>query len=241
MQKRLIRITTICLSFLILKTWAQGANRDPNRDNKRWFWGIAFAGTQAKNKIEFSNFFYNQNPDSIKSISASSQAGGGFGGTVSYRMGRHWELKSFVLLQLHQRNLEYNFYKRDVQRIKMETVSMDFPLNLKYRSAMPGNTRMYVVGGLRYSYDFNSNQGIAIGKTRPLVALTKNTWYYEFGTGFEFRLQYVDVGIELKMTNAMSNALVRGSRNNIDPDNIYNRSLQGLFPRLFSITLFAYN
>lgn len=242
MQKRVKGFYIVLTLLYPAMVAAQGANRDPNRDyRKHWFWGIAFAGTQAKNKLVLSDYFYNQPTDSVKSLKASSQAGGAFGGSISFRAGRHWDFKTYAMLHLHQRNIEYSFFNRPNQSIKLETVSMDFPFNIKYRSTMPHNTRMYVLGGARYSYDFNSNQGVAVGTTRPLVSLTKNTWYYEFGTGFEFRLQYVDVGIELKMTNALSNALVRGLSNNVDPNNIYNRCLQGMYPRLFSITLFAYN
>jgi hypothetical protein len=65
--------------------------------------------------------------------------------------------------------------------------------------------------------------------------MKKNTYYYEFGAGFEFRLDYVDLSIELKMSNGINDALVRV------PDSYYSGSMSAFRPRLFSLTLMAQN
>lgn len=207
--------------------------RDPNRDmRKRFFWGIAFAATNAKMKIELDPSFWYRT-DSIKSIRPMGQVGGGFGGSVAMRMGRYWEVKMLTMLQLHQRSLQYTWQNTPGPNIKIETISMDIPITLKYRSSMPNNTRMYVLGGLRYSHDFQSNEDVPIGDTKPLVAIKKNTYYYELGTGFEFRLDFVDLSIEFKLSNGLNNALVRV------PNSYYSGSLSAIYPRLFSISLMA--
>lgn len=207
--------------------------RDPNRDmRKRFFWGIAFAATNAKMKIELDPSFWYRT-DSIQSIRPIGQVGGGFGGSVAMRMGKYWELKMLTMLQLHQRSLQYTWQHTPGPNIKIETISMDVPITLKYRSSMPNNTRMYVLAGLRYSHDFQSNEDVPIGDTKPLVAIKKNTYYYEIGAGFEFRLDFVDLSIEFKLSNGINNALVRV------PNSYYSGSLRAIYPRLFSISLMA--
>lgn len=237
------RVSYLIVILLIQnKLISQTPNLNPNRDYlKHWFWGYAIAGVQPKTKLSFSNYYFNQKPDSVKSILANSQAGLAFGLTYAYRLGRNWEIKSWAMLHLYQRTLNYEFFNRAPQIVKIETASGDFPINVKYRSAMPNNTRMYIVGGVRYSYDFYSNQGKPIGNIQPLVASKKHSMYYEYGAGFEFRLQYVDVGIEFKMSNAITNQLVAGSKYFVNPNNIYNRCLEGMRSRLFSVTIFASN
>ncbi|MBL7811623.1 MAG: outer membrane beta-barrel protein [Bacteroidetes bacterium] len=213
------------------------AQPDKNIDfRKHFFWGIAFCGTQAKMKMKLSPEFYKRT-DSLSSIKPLGQAGGGFGGTVAYKFGRDrkMEVKAQTMLQLHQRNLQYNWAHTAGPNLKIESISFDLPVDLKYYSDMPKKTRFYVLGGLRYSYDFQSNQGVVIGNSKPLVAVKKNTWYYEYGAGFEFRLDFVDMSLELRMSNGLSNALVRV------PDSYYSGSLQSIFPRLFSISLMAQN
>jgi len=214
---------------------ASAVPKDPNRIlRNRFFWGIAFSGTQAMMKMQLHPAFW-MRTDSLKSINPQSQIGGGFGGTVAMRMRKNWEWKMATMLQLHNRNIEFNWVNKPVETLTIETISLDIPLTLKYRSDMPNNTGFFVLGGVRWSHDFQSNEGLVIGDTKPIVALRANTYYYEFGAGVEFRLDYVDLSIELKMSNGFSNGLVRV------PDSYYSGSMSALFPRLFSITLMAQN
>jgi len=200
-------IVLILLLVLVGKSIAQP--RDYNRDyRKHFFWGIAFAGTSAKMKMELDPVFW-QRTDSIASIRPQGQAGGGFGGSVAYRFGKYWEVKTLTMLQLHQRNIQYTWQHTPGPNIKIETISFDVPLTLKYRSDMPNNTRMYVLGGVRWSHDFQSNEGLVIGESKPLIALKANTYYYEVGAGMEFRLDFVDLSLELKMSNGLNNALIK--------------------------------
>lgn len=214
---------------------AQGVPRDPNRTlRKRFFWGIAFSGTQALMKMQLHPSFWNRT-DSLLNISPLAQLGGGFGGTVAMRVGQRMELKLNTMLQLHNRDIEFDWANRPTEKLTIETISLDLPLTMKYRSDMPNNTGFYALGGVRWSHDFQSNEDLVIGDTKPLIAMKKNTYYYEFGAGFEFRLDYVDLSIELKMSNGINDALVRV------PDSYYSGSMSAFRPRLFSITLMAQN
>ena len=79
-------IVLILLLIVAGKSFSQP--RDYNRDyRKHFFWGIAFAGTYAKMKMELDPVFW-QRTDSIQSIRPGGQAGGGFGGSIAYRMGK---------------------------------------------------------------------------------------------------------------------------------------------------------
>ncbi len=227
------KVIAIALFWLCLQAQAQ---TDPNRIyRKHFFWGIAFTGTYAKMKMNLDPVFW-QRQDSIAGIFPDGQAGGGFGGTVAYRFGKHWELKTLTMLQLHQRDLKYQWRHTPGPDIKMETISFDLPLTLKYRSKMHENKRFYVLGGLRWSHDFQSNEDVVIGVNKPLVALKKNTFYYEYGAGWEFQLDFVDLSIELKMSNGLNNGLA-----NRVPNSYYSGSIQSIFPRLFSLSLMAQN
>lgn len=230
-----MRKACFLILILLVLSQSQAQNRDPNRDpRKHFFWGIAFSGTSAKMKMQLDPVFY-QRTDSIASITPRGQAGGGFGGSVAYRVGRFWEFKAQTMLQLHQRNLQFEWQKRPSETLKIETISFDLPVSVKYRSDMPNNVRFFVLGGLRWSHDFQSNENLVIGNQKPLIAMVKDTYYYEYGAGFEFRLEFVDLGIEFRMSNSINNALVRV------PGSYYSGSLSAIYPRLFSISLTAQN
>ena len=205
------------------------------RDSRKHVcWGIAFSGTSAKMKMELDKDFWAMNNE-LKSIKPISQVGGGFGGTVAYRFGKFWELKAHTMLNLHQRDIEYTFTTRPKERVKIESITFDVPLALKFRSEMPNNTRFYLLAGLRYSRDFQSNEDLNIGVAKPIVAIKKNIYYYDYGAGFEFRLDFVDLAVEFRMSNAINDALVRV------PGSFYSGSMSSLRPRLFGISLLAQN
>lgn len=232
-----MRKIVVIISLFALVFGASAQKIDPLRDyRKHFFWGIAFSATEAKMKMELHPVFYDR-LDSLKQINAEGQAGGGFGGTISYKFGaeRKFEVKTQTMLQLHQRNLQYEWAHTPGPLLKIETISLDIPLSLKYYSDMPKNTRAYVLGGMRWSHDFQSNEDVPIGNLKPMVAIKKNTWYYEYGAGVEFRLEFVDLCVELRMTNGINNALVRV------PDSYYSGSIRSLLPRLFSLSLMAQN
>jgi hypothetical protein len=227
----------VVAAISLLFQYAAFAQRiDPNRDQKPIFWGIAFVGTNAKLKMIVHPDFYKRN-DSLLAIRPLGAAGGGFGGTLSHKFGndKRFEVKTQAMLQLHQRSLQFDWKTKPTQTLRIETISFDVPLDLKYYSVMPRNTRFYVLGGLRWSHDFQSNEDVVIGIEKPLVAMKANTYYYEFGAGWEFRLEYVDLAVELRMSNGLNNALVRV------PDSYYSGSIKALYPRLFNLTLMAQN
>jgi hypothetical protein len=230
------KVICVTLVFCVI-TGVSAQRTDPTRDfRKTLFWGIAFTATSAKMRTVVHQDFYNRT-DSLLAIRPAGQAGGGFGGTLAYKFGgdKRFELKTQTMLQLHQRDISYVWKSRATETLKIETISFDIPVDLKYYSVMPQNTRFYVLAGVRWSYDFQSNEGVPIGNDKPLVALKATNYYYEYGAGWEFRLQYVDLSLELRMSNGINNALVR------IPNSFYSGSLKAIYPRLFSISLMAQN
>lgn len=216
----------------------RGNNIDPMRDyRKHFFWGMMFTGTYNKMKINFNDYFYQKN-DSILGITNSGQAGFAVGPSMSLRVGKHWEIKTGTILHIHQNDLKFEFKSGRNAVARLETVSLDQFLDFKYRSDMPSNARMYVLGGVRQAWNFQSGESLIVDANRFTIPQKSNLFYYQVGFGFEFRQSIVDMGIEFKMANAITNA---HATKNVIGDNIYNRAIGGLFPRIFSITFFVYD
>ncbi len=202
---------------------------DPTREYKPMHFGISIAMANAKMKTTFSESYY-RTTDSLYTITPQGFPGIGFGGLVAFRLSEHMEVRTLAMLHLLQRNLKYQFNDR-LDDIKMETVSFDIPISFKYKSDRHKNTRFYALGGTRWTHDFQSNEDADLNPVKPIVASKKNVFYYEFGTGVEFHLDYIMLGLELKMSNSISNALVKV------PGSIYSGSLNSLHPRIFQFSL----
>ncbi len=220
-------ITTIIA--LIFGFAAQAQEVDPTREYKPMHFGISIAMCQAKMKTTFSPSFY-QTTDSLYSITNQGFPGVGFGGVLAFRLSEHLEFRTLAMLHLLQRNMQFQFKDRK-DDIKLETVSFDIPVGFKYKSDRHKNTRFYVLGGARWTHDFQSNEDADLNPVKPIVASKKNVYYYEFGSGVEFHLEYVMFGLELKMSNSLNNALVKV------PGSIYSGSLNSMNPRIFQLSL----
>ncbi|MBC7426204.1 MAG: hypothetical protein H7321_06675 [Bacteroidia bacterium] len=90
--------------------------------------------------------------------------------------------------------------------------------------------RFYAIAGVRFSHDFASNESTERGPLKPLIALKKNSVYYEYGFGFDYFLIYNPLSIEFKMSNSFTNLL------STDPY-IYSSSIGRLQGRLFQVSL----
>ncbi len=200
---------------------------DPLNELRPAHFGVTFVGANAKMKYTYADNLISR--DSVLGLKGLAYPGVGFGGIFAVRVNEHFEGRFLLTLNLLQRGFEYKFRDR-TDKVNIETVSMDVPVLLKYKSSRHKALRYYVIGGGRYTHDFQSNELAQKAPNKPLVAIKRNMFYYEFGVGLEFSAKYIVVCPEIKMSNSVSNVLVQ--------DNfIYAGSLRSLYPRIWQFSI----
>jgi hypothetical protein len=103
------------------------------------------------------------------------------------------------------------FYKNQViynDNQKLESSFLEFPLLLKLKGDRLNNVRPYVVGGFNYRYDLAAKKDFDERKA-VYLRIKKPDLYYELGAGLDFYLTYFKLSVELKMSNGMSDILVK--------------------------------
>ena len=106
-----------------------------------------------------------------------------------------------------------DFYEDDYDqgykyRQELSPYFLDFPLHIKYKSVRMTNTRAYVIGGVKYSYDLNSFEGDI---QDPLFLRTsRNDFHYEIGVGFDHYFYYFKFSTEIKASFGFKNIKVDG-------------------------------
>lgn len=198
-------------------------------DLKQWHFGVSFSTNYGKMKVITAPDFIQQ--DSVIKISTNGTIGLGLSGLVDLRLSKTFNLRSVPGLNFHQRQLDYEFRDRS-DRINIDAVTFDLPINIKYKSDIHYKyVRFYAVAGGRISYDFNSRATEERGPFKKLVALKPFGASFELGVGFDFYLPYFKFSPEIKMINSIMNQH--------SPDQyIYSKSLSGLYPRMFQISLY---
>ncbi len=203
----------------------------PNDDARKWHFGISVAPNYAKAKVVLAKDFYQR--DSVRSIGTQGFSGLNFGGIVDYRIGKYFTVRYLPQIEFSQRNFTFTFSDRQ-QTAKTETVSLNQCLLLKHHSTRHRNHRFYVLGGVRYSHDFQSNENTVRSPNLPMVAFKANTFYYEMGFGYDHYGLWSLISTEIKMSNSFGNML------STDPY-IYSSSISRIQARLFQISFHFHN
>ncbi|NQW43652.1 MAG: outer membrane beta-barrel protein [Bacteroidetes bacterium] len=229
------KIIFTSIFFIYLTSNGQGLEHNAHYDLQRFHFGFSIVPNFGKAKVVLAPNFYSL--DSVKTISTQGFAGFGFGGIADCRIAKYLTVRYLPQIQFSQRNFNYTIkdgIKNNVQTYreeiaKTETVALDQSLDFKFHSTRHKNNRLYLIGGIKYSFDFASNEDVVRGPSRPLVPFKKSSLYYEYGFGFEHFGAIALISTEIKMSNSITNML------SADPY-IYTSSIDRIQARLFQIS-----
>jgi hypothetical protein len=169
--------------------------------------------------------------DSLYVVESDKQTGFNLGIIANLRLSEHFDLRFVPDLAFSQRNLLYTFVDggREYTVVKdIESTFLEFPLDLKFKSARVNNYRVYVVAGLKYSIDMVSQAKVE-NKDKDFVKLKKNDYGYQIGLGLDCYLERFKFAPEIKMYHGLNNLLV-------DDPKIFSSSLSSLKSKIFLLS-----
>ena len=160
--------------------------------------------------------------DTLRVIESEKKPGFNLGIISDLHLGSHFNLRFLPALSFAQRNLEYTYSRGDTFNYKkvkpVESTFLEFPLNLKYRSARVNNFAAYVLGGVKYSIDLASQKDVDNAFSDEIVVkLRKHDYSYEMGFGLDFFLEYFKFSPELKVSFGVRDLLIHDSTQYSDP------------------------
>ena len=127
------------------------------------------------------------------------------------RLSKYVDIRFLPGVSFGQRTIRY--YKNLViynEQQRLESSFLEFPLLLKLKGDRLNNVRPFVVGGFNYRYDLAAKKDFDDAKP-VYIRIKKPDLYYELGAGLDFYLPYFKFSVELKMSNGMSDVLVKES------------------------------
>jgi hypothetical protein len=125
------------------------------------------------------------------------------------RLAKYADLRFLPGVSFGQRTVRY--YKNQVlynEQQRLESSFIEFPLLLKLKGERMNNVRPYVIGGVNFRYDLAAKKDFDDAKP-VYIRITKPDLYYELGGGLDFYLPYFKLSVELKMSNGLSDVLVK--------------------------------
>lgn len=155
--------------------------------------------------------------DSLKAVESIPGSGFNLGIISELRLHEYFTVRFVPDLSFAARSLNYYFEtSKDTFWIKkdIESTFLDFPIDLKLRSARVNNFSAYIVAGGKYTYDLASNKNVQSNNSNTslsqmIVRLDRSDYAYQAGAGIDFYLPYFKLAIEGKLSVGMKNIIVK--------------------------------
>lgn len=168
---------------------------------KPYHFGITLGYNISDFKVQHSDLFLNH--DSVLVAESSTGPGFNLGIVSNLRIGKHWDLRFVPSLVFAEKRLEYEMIQGMAADRTIESIFMEFPLLVKFKSDPVGDFRMYVLAGAKYTYDMASNAKARNAEDQ--VKIGRHDVSAEMGFGMEFYFPYFIFSPEVKISHGLYN------------------------------------
>ncbi len=197
--------------------------RDFNR--KSYYFGINIGFNSSGYKLQQSGFFINN--DSIKVTEGNSEVGVNMHMITNLKLGEYFDFRFLPGFSFAQRGLEFTSVadSKVVER-KIESVFFELPFHIRFKSEPYKDKRMFVVAGLKYSYDVQTNSK----SRKSLIRIAPHDFQYEVGVGMQMFYPYFIFSPEIKFSRGLGNILIYDKTQNEA------RVLENVVSQIFTIS-----
>jgi hypothetical protein len=182
-------------------------------DQKVLHFGFSVGFNMMDFNIHQSDNFFNL--DTVYSVENTSSLGFNLGPIVNFRIATYFDVRALILLSFGQRDMHYRIANTDTAYYKepfsthdmiLESTFIEFPLLLKYKAKRQSNYRPYLIAGFCPKYDLAAQKKIK-EEEMPKIRLNQLDFYYEFGFGIDYYLEYFKLSTEIKFAVGLLNVL----------------------------------
>ncbi len=220
-MKKFFLLILCCITLSSAYSQKKRVLNNPNYDRK-W---IHFGFTLGLNTMDFTI----DNSEALlasdnngryeldKVYGVENQYGPGFhiGPIVNLRLGKYFDARAlFGTLSFGQRTLLYRMRESGTNgdpeyttlKMPIESVFVEFPLQIKYKSQRLNNYRPYLIGGINPKIDLAARKKIKEDEIK--IRLNRFDAYYEVGFGVDYYLPYFKFSTELKLSVGLTDVTV---------------------------------
>ena len=207
---------SLVLFFVLIGMASKAQLRDSynleNHDDKPYYFGIVLGFNSSHYNITQAPYFLAN--DTIMSVNSQNASRIHLGILVNYQLSRRFDIRFYPLnLIFSEKKLIYtqkfpNLGSDALTETRaIESIVLSFPLQVRLKSDRIDNFRVYSLLGVKYDYDLASNAGARTGD--DFVKVKKGDFGVEAGVGFQFFFKYFIFSPELKVSQGLSNVLIR--------------------------------
>ena len=172
--------------------------------SKNYYFGITLGYNTSSYKIfHSSDFILN---DSIFSTNVSRNPGLDLKMVSNLKVGEYIDVRFLPGLAFASRSIGYTYLGERTSERKISSVFVEMPIQVRYKSEPWKDVRMFVLGGVKYSYDVATDYRSR--QAEELVRFSPNDFQLEVGTGMQFYFPYFIFSPEIKFSHGLNNVLI---------------------------------
>jgi Outer membrane protein beta-barrel domain len=233
-NSNVLTLKTLFCAFLLLASsaiYAQGSGRNTNFNyldfaNKPYYFGITLGLNNADFRIIQSERFLLH--DSIKGVTPRLGVGFNLGIVTNLNVGKYFDFRVLPTLSFTDRKLEYRMLNNAIVSRNIESVYVELPFQVRYKSAPYHDVRLFIIGGMKYSFDVASNSRAR--QAEKLIKVAPSDFSVEYGAGFQVFMPYFIFSPEFKVSQGIGNIMVFDT--NLQQASV----IEQLYSRLFTIS-----
>jgi hypothetical protein len=169
--------------------------------------------------------------DSIQAVQAIKGPGFNLGIVTNLKIGDYFDFRFLPTLSFGERKLLYDKTRsqsQDEQR-SVESVFVEMPFHFRYKSAPYRDKRLFVIAGVKYSFDVASDSRAR--QAESFVKISPHDFALEYGAGIQFFFPYFIFSPELKFSHGIGNTLI------FNPNLEASTVLEKVLSRTFTVSL----
>lgn len=201
------QVILLALALLVLPGAAQNNPTDhlPDYDEHFVHYGFLLGIHSSKYRIQYADIYSTPEFDTLHSIVPGNVGGFKLGFVVNFHMLQYLDFRILPTVGFYENDLTYRYTNRTELRHIKDATYVELPLLLKYKSQRRGNYAMYLVGGIKPTFE-------AVGRgqredTSDKLDLLRNQMNIEVGAGFDIFYPLFKFSPEVRYSYGIKNML----------------------------------
>ncbi len=152
--------------------------------------------------------------DSIQVIQGKDIPGLHVNIITNLKIGQYFDFRfipGFSFTERKIRFIDSEISEIEIQEERIESVFLEIPMLLRFKSAPYRDKRLFVVAGLKYTYDVASNSKARQDQTINLLKIAPHDFQFEIGAGIQFFFPFFIFSPEIKYSQSIGNIHVFNS------------------------------
>ncbi len=197
------------VSMLVLSLPMQAQNNPtdhlPDYDDHKIHYGFLIGLHSSKYRIQYHDQYATAEYDTLHSVIPGNMGGFKLGFVVNFHLLQYLDFRILPTVAFYENDLTYRYTNLTEERHVKDATIVELPLLLKYKSQRRGNYAMYLIGGIKPSFE-------AVGRgqredTSAKLDLKQNQISIDIGAGFDMYFPLFKFSPEIRYSYGLKNML----------------------------------